>query len=99
MSGYRWKQLPFSLAGFRRLQPKPDFIIAATEFSRQYPAHTGLGQFFRNFDRAGERYKIAFRRRTPLPPLPLSLGEVTDQINIINPEVLIYKKARPGDSP
>jgi 4-amino-4-deoxy-L-arabinose transferase-like glycosyltransferase len=93
VEGYR--SLPMasiSLARFQALSSKPDFIIVNTEFSRRFPPWTPRGQFFRGFYRGKEAYRVVFRQRTSLPWLPLRHREVLQQINTINPEIVIYKK-------
>ena len=99
LEGYRWFFLTPSLANFRTLSPKPDFVIIDAEFFRGYSPHSPQLHFFRNFYREGERYKLAFQCQTSLPWLPLRDREIRLQINQINPKILIFKKMKPSPSP
>lgn len=92
LDGYRWFFLSPSLADFRKLSPKPDFIIIDVEFIRWDSPQSPQGMFLRNFHREGERYKLSFQCQTSLPWLPLRDREIRLHINQINPEIRIFKK-------
>ncbi len=89
---YRSFGIPRSLARFQALSSKPDFIIVNTEFSRRFQPDIAGGRFFQEMNQREERYKIVFRYQTPLSWLPLNHHEVLEEINCINPEIVIYKK-------
>lgn len=100
VEGYRWIQLkPISLRKFQALSSKPDFVIINTEFSRRSRPGKARGQFFQEFYRGKKAYKVVFRFRTPLSWLPLRHREILQQINTINPEIVIYKKLPPSSPP
>jgi 4-amino-4-deoxy-L-arabinose transferase-like glycosyltransferase len=93
MEGYHSiRPIPFSLRKFQALSPKPDFIIVNTKFIQRYRPNPAGGRFFKKFYTGKEAYRVVFRRQTPLSWLPLKHREVMQQINTINPEIVIYKK-------
>jgi 4-amino-4-deoxy-L-arabinose transferase-like glycosyltransferase len=92
LEGYRWFFMMPSLEHFRKLSPKPDFIIIDAEFFRGYPPQSRELQFFGNFYRDRERYKPIFQAQTSLPWLPLRDSAIRYHINQINPKILIYEK-------
>jgi len=94
LRGYPWFPLELSLANFRELSPKPDFVVVNSEYSRRFLPNSSPGKFFREFYRGEERYKRVFQYKTPLSWLPLKHDEILGQINTINPEILIYKKMK-----
>ncbi len=75
-----------------RLPSKPDYIILTKEFNRRYLPESGGEEIFRRFYLDEQGYRIVYRHKTPLDWLPLSKREVQEQINVINPEVMILKK-------
>ncbi|MFZ2054126.1 MAG: glycosyltransferase family 39 protein [Candidatus Aminicenantales bacterium] len=93
---YRSFGIPRSLTRFQALSSKPDFVIVSTEFSRRFKPDIAGGQFFQKMNQRAETYKIVFRHQTPLSWLPLRHHEVLEQINCINPEIVIYKKVSPS---
>ena len=76
----------------RKLSSQPDYIILTTEFTRRYLLKPNGKHVFTNFFMEQGKYKLVYRYRTPLSWLPLSQRELAEQINKINPEVLILKK-------
>jgi hypothetical protein len=75
-----------------RLPSRPDYIILTKEFSQRYLPESGGTKIFEWHYLEQQGYRIAYRHKTPLDWLPLSNREVQEQINVINPEVLILKK-------
>ncbi len=75
-----------------RLPSQPEYLILTAEWSRRFLPPAEMKSRLRQdyLEKAG--YKIVFRYRTPLSWLPLSNRKVIEQINTINPEVLILKK-------
>jgi 4-amino-4-deoxy-L-arabinose transferase-like glycosyltransferase len=96
LEGYRWRFLMPSLADFRKLSPKPDYVIIDAEFFRGYLPQSREIQFFRNFYREEERYELIFQCQTALAWLPLRDRAIRFHINQINPEILIYVKIKPS---
>jgi len=86
--------IPFSFPKFRALFSKPDFIIVNTKFSPKYGPNTAGGRFFQKLYTGKGAYRVVFRQQTSLSWLPLKQREVMQQINTINPEIVIYKKLR-----
>ena len=99
LRGYRRVPLELSLASFRELPSKPDYIIVNKDFNRLFWLNPNPRKFFKDFYRGEERYMVVFQYRTRLSWLPLRQTELTTNINLINPEIIIYKKVqRPSTS-
>jgi 4-amino-4-deoxy-L-arabinose transferase-like glycosyltransferase len=96
VQGYQAFGIPRRLMRFEELSSKPDFVIVNTQFSRRFQPDITGGRFFREMDKREATYRIVFRYQTPLSWLPLSHYEVLEQINCINPEIVIYKKVSPS---
>ena len=92
LDAYRWFFVTPYLVDFRKLSPKPDYIIIDAEFFRGYSPDSPELRFFENFYRGEEKYQLVFRSQTLLPWLPLRDREIRLHINQINPEIKIYKK-------
>ncbi|MDH7511344.1 MAG: glycosyltransferase family 39 protein [Clostridiales bacterium] len=90
--GFRYIKMESPFTDFDRLPSRPDYIILTKEFTQRYLPDSGATEIFRRFYVQEQKYKIVYRYKTPLDWLPLSNREVQEQINVINPEVLILKK-------
>jgi glutamate racemase len=75
-----------------RLPSKPDYIILTKEFSQRYLPESGGTKIFERHYLEKQGYRIVYQHKTPLDWLPLSNREVQEQINVINPEVIILRK-------
>lgn len=93
LRGFLWKEIPRSLSEFNSA-PKPDYVIVDKDYARRFKNGTEPFLFFSGFDRQGERYQLVFDYKTPLPWLLLNDHFIMSQINVINPEIQIYKKVK-----
>jgi 4-amino-4-deoxy-L-arabinose transferase-like glycosyltransferase len=99
LPGYRRVPLELFWPSFQKLDPKPDYVLVNKDFSRLFWLNPRRREFFENFYRGEERYRVVLQYRTPLSWLPLRQTELAANINLINPEILIYKKVtRPPKS-
>lgn len=90
--GFRYVKMESPFMDLNRLPSKPDYIIQTIEFNRRYLPDSGGTEIFKRFYLEQQGYRIVYRHKTSLDWLPLSNREVQEQINVINPEVLILKK-------
>jgi hypothetical protein len=79
--------------------PKPDYLIVNLEYARRFKKGTEPFLFFSGFNRQKERYQLIFDYKTPLPWLLLDDHFIMTQINVINPEIQIYKKVKDEEFP
>jgi len=93
LRGFLWKEIPRSLAEFNS-SPKPDYLIVNREYAQRFKEGTKPFLFFSDFYRQKERYQLVFDYKTPLPWLLLNDHFIMTQINVINPEIQVYKKVK-----
>lgn len=90
--GFRHFKMENPFMKLNSLPSPPHYIILTMEFSRRFSPPSGVEQRIRQFYLEQEGYKIVYRNKTRFSWLPLNNRKVTEQINTINPEVLILKK-------
>jgi 4-amino-4-deoxy-L-arabinose transferase-like glycosyltransferase len=90
--GFRHFKMDNPFMKLSRLPSPPEYIILTTEWSRRFVPPSDMERRIRQFYLEKEGYKITYRYRTPLSWLPLDNRRVIEQINTINPEVLILKR-------
>jgi 4-amino-4-deoxy-L-arabinose transferase-like glycosyltransferase len=76
----------------RKFQAKPDFVIFNNESDRRFARGVTGSEFLQKISGGEVQYRIVFLSQTPLRWLPLKHDEVREQINSIDPEIVIYKK-------
>jgi 4-amino-4-deoxy-L-arabinose transferase-like glycosyltransferase len=96
LRGFKWEETPRSLPVFNG-SPKPDYIVVDRDYARRFKPGTKPFLFFSGFHNQKERYKLVYDYKTRLPWLFLSQRFIIKQINLINPQIQIYKKVgQPG---
>ena len=96
LRGFKWEETPRSLPVFSG-SPKPDYIVVDRDYARRFEPGTKPFLFFSGFHNQTERYKLVYDYKTRLPWLFLRQRFIMKQINLINPEIQIYKKVdQPG---
>jgi len=90
--GSKYYNMESPFMDLNKLPSRPDYIILTKEFTQRYLPKSGGTEIFRHFYLEKQRYKIIYRYKTPLDWLPLSNRKVQEQINVINPEILILKQ-------
>jgi 4-amino-4-deoxy-L-arabinose transferase-like glycosyltransferase len=91
LRGFKWEETPRSLPVFNGL-PKPDYLVVDRDYARRFKSGTKPFLFFSGFHNQKERYRLVYDYKTPLSWLFLKQRFVMQQINLINPEIQIYKK-------
>jgi hypothetical protein len=94
--GFRHFKMENPFMRLNKLPSPPHYVLLTIEWSRRFLPPSGGEQRIRQFylEKEGYKigYKIIYRHKTPFSWLPLNNREVTEQLNTINPEVLILKK-------
>jgi 4-amino-4-deoxy-L-arabinose transferase-like glycosyltransferase len=91
LRGFRWERVPLSLPAFIS-SPPPGYILINSDYAGRFKRGTRQHRFFSNFDDRGGRYVPVSVFKTRLPWLLLKSQFIMTQINLINPEIQIYKR-------
>lgn len=94
--GFHVLKIRHPFVNLRQLPYQPDYLILTTEWSRRFVSLSEMKTRLREDYLEREGYRIVFRYRTQFSWLPIDHRKVIEQINTINPEVIILKKRGAG---
>ena len=84
--------LPLSLEAFQR-GPRPDVVIFPTAYRGAFLPGSPEDRFFANFPMTGEGYELVLRCQSALPWLVIRYRNAWTNIDAVNPEIVIYRRA------
>jgi len=92
LDGFRIRELPLSLMGFRAAPP-PEFVIFCSAFRSACAPDSEEDRFFAGFASVPPGYRRVLDAKTDLHFFPLSFAGIGTNLATISPEIEVYARA------
>lgn len=98
LAGYKWFRLAGPLKTSERSE-LPDYVLFNADNSRRFAAHTPERELYSQFTRKERTYKLVFRYKSKSPWILLNCQNIATNLALINPEILLFKRADSKELP